>query len=97
MPKHKYADYLENLDSLNKSGHLEVAKWLWTLNQNIDIHKFDDSSFRLSCENSHLEVAKWLCTLCENYHLEYDDNKIITWKILTEQEIEEKNIEEKIK
>jgi hypothetical protein len=38
-PKHNYADYLENKDSLNKdslnkSVHLEIAKWLCTLDNN---------------------------------------------------------------
>ena len=72
-------------------GHLEVAKWLLSLNQNIDIHAKNEA-FRRSCERGRLKFAKWLSTLCDNYYLEHDDNKIIYWKILTEQEIEEKKI-----
>jgi hypothetical protein len=39
-------------------SHLEVAKWLWSLNQNIDIHADNESAFRRSCYNDHFEVAK---------------------------------------
>ncbi len=127
QPKHKYADYLENQDSLNKSGHLEVAKWLWSLDQNINIHAWDEWAFRLSCSRGYLEVAKWLwsldqniniyanndfifrfsceygyleeakwlCTICDNYYLEHDVNdvnKIIGYKILTNKEVEKKNL-----
>ncbi len=63
------------------NGYLEVAKWLWGLNQNINIHIGDEYAFRLSCSRGRLKVAIWLCTLCNDYYLEHDDNKIINWKI----------------
>jgi hypothetical protein len=47
-------------------GHLEVAKWLISLEPThgiIDIHTDDKFAFRNACKNGHLEVAKWLHSL----------------------------------
>ena len=102
----KYFDENPNIDIHAKdeyafcysccSGRLEVAQWLWSLNQNIDIHAENDYAFRLSCQNGCLEVVKWLCTLCDYYYLEHNDKKMIKWKILTKEEIEEKKFNKKL-
>ncbi len=55
----------------------------------------NEQVFPHSCFCGNLEVAKWLCTLCDNYYLEHNDNKIISYKILTDQEVEEKRLEKK--
>jgi hypothetical protein len=47
-----------------KSGHLQVAQWLWSIsNGTIDIHADYEDAFRMSCENGHLEVAQWLWSI----------------------------------
>ena len=93
--------FCENGDLINAKKYLKE-------NPNIDIHAENDFAFRESClrgllENQDslnksglLEVAQWLCTLCDNYYLEHDNKKIIKYKILTEQELEEKNFNKKI-
>ena len=46
--------------------HLDVAKWLLSLDQNINIHINDEEPFKFSCENGHLNVAQWLLSLNQN-------------------------------
>ncbi len=46
-----------------ENGHLEVAKWLLTIESNIDISAYNDVAFTTACFNGHLEVAKWLLTI----------------------------------
>lgn len=69
-----------------RNGHLEVAKWLVSLNQGIDVHARQNWAFTTSCFNNRLEVCKWLRSLdkgiykqipanafvhvCENGHLD---------------------------
>jgi len=45
------------------NGHLEVAKWLYSLKDKPDIHAYNESAFSSACANGHLEVAKWLYSL----------------------------------
>ena len=41
--------------------------------------------FRFACKHGHLDVVKWLQTLKpKEYYLEFDDDKIIDWKIINE-------------
>jgi ankyrin repeat protein len=44
-------------------GHLEVAKWLLTVDKKVDVRAREDAPFRTACSNGHLEVAKWLLSL----------------------------------
>ena len=67
--------------------HLKVIKWLWQLDQNINIHANDEDAFRLACVKGNLGMAKWLCTLCANYFIEEKDNKIVRWFIKDENHI----------
>jgi hypothetical protein len=57
------------------NSHLEVAKWLWNLNQNINIHTFNEYTFICTCGRGHLKVAKWLGSLNQNInvHAKNDD------------------------
>lgn len=48
-------------------GHIEIAKWLYSLDDKINIHSLGDYVFRMSCEKGHLNIALWLYSL---------DNKI---------------------
>lgn len=45
-----------------KSGHLDVAKYLYSTN-NIDIYLLDESSIVKAFENGHYDVAMWLYSL----------------------------------
>lgn len=49
-------------------GHMEIAKWLFSIDKNIDIHFFGDYCFQVCCYNGYLECAKWLHSL-ENMDL----------------------------
>jgi hypothetical protein len=44
-------------------GYLEIAKWLYGLEDKPNIHAEDDKAFRYVCYNGHLETAKWLYSL----------------------------------
>ena len=44
-----------------RNGHLEVAKWIWSLD-GVD-HTKDEWAFRWACMNGHLETAKWIWSL----------------------------------
>ena len=45
-----------------KNGHINIAKWLLEIKQNIDISVFH-YAFCHACSNGHLNVAKWLSPL----------------------------------
>ena len=45
---------------------MEIAKWLWRLDLNINIHARNDELFIFACENGHLETAQWLWQLDQN-------------------------------
>ncbi len=60
------------------NGHLEVAQWLWSLDQTTKIH----DAFVISCINGHLEMAKWLVDLSQpvwnlTYHQRLGSNRYI--------------------
>ena len=63
-------------------GHLEIAKWLYSLEDNFNIHANDDEAFRFACFGGHIEIAKLLVDICDNYYIEIEDNKIKSWKII---------------
>ena len=42
------------------SGHFDVAKWLYELYPNIDIHEYGDFAMVFASHNGHTEVVKWL-------------------------------------
>ena len=44
-------------------GHLEMAKWLVSLNAGVDVRAQNDDAFQKSCGNQCVEVAKWLMSL----------------------------------
>ena len=46
-----------------QNGHLEVVKFLWSLNQGINIHANDEWAFIHSCCSDNLGVIKFLITL----------------------------------
>jgi ankyrin repeat protein len=55
-------------------GHIDIAKWLLTLDEKPDIHYDIDINFSNSCMNGHLEIAKWLLTLDNKIDIHNDDN-----------------------
>jgi hypothetical protein len=75
-------------------GQLEVAKWLLSVKQDIDISCFWHFAFCNACEEGLLEVAQWLQSLKPYlYVIEYDINgKYIGYKV---REHEEENWEKR--
>ena len=57
-----------------KYGHINIAKWLLTLDEKPDIHYDNDMNFSNSCMNDHLEIAKWLLTLDNKIDIHNNDN-----------------------
>ena len=62
-----------------KKGQLLIIKWLWQLEQNINIHANDEFAFRLACEKGHLEVIKWLWQLDQNINIHVCDEYAFRW------------------
>lgn len=44
-------------------GHLDVAKYIFSLKPTINIHARSDKAFMLACENGHIEIVKWFYQL----------------------------------
>lgn len=44
-------------------GHLEIAKWLYSLDHTINIHSNNEYAFRWSCLCGYFKIAKWLYSL----------------------------------
>jgi len=55
---HKYVD--EPFRYACSNGHLEVAKWLCSLDGKVNINNYDKFALKNACLNGHLEVSKWL-------------------------------------
>ena len=50
-----------------EKGHIEIVKWLWSLDGKINIHADDEYAFKYACSKGHIEIVKWLLSI---------DNKI---------------------
>ena len=61
------------------NNNLEVAKWLWSLNQNINIHANNEFAFKLSCEDRHIKVVKWLWSLSHNIDIHANNEYAFRW------------------
>ena len=61
-----------------EDGHLDIAKWLYTLGKRkdeteVDIYAMSEYAFRWAAANGHLDMAKWLYSLGGvNIHVEFD-------------------------
>ncbi len=53
------------------NGHIELAKWLYTICQP-DIAANDNQSFRFACLKGHFEVAQWIYSLNPNITFKND-------------------------
>ena len=84
-----YNIYKPNIHAVNDlvfryaccNGHIEIAKWLMTLDDKPNIHAKDDQAFIYACSAGHIEIAKWLVTICDDYYIEIKDSQIKNWKI----------------
>jgi hypothetical protein len=52
---------------------LEVARWLVSLDADVDIHVFDEV-FRFACLDGKLEVAQWLVGLTNDVDIHADED-----------------------
>lgn len=57
-------------------NNLQVAKWLFTLQPNINISKNNEYIFRTTCINNYLDVAKWLYEIKPNININIDNDII---------------------
>jgi hypothetical protein len=73
---YKYADVFRDSCGF---GHLEVAKWLYELDVNIDIHARKEEVFRISCGFGYLEMAKWLYGLDGKIDIHIDNEDAFRW------------------
>jgi len=51
-----------------ENGHIDVVKWLYSLEDKPDIHDKNDEALKLTCKNGHIYVAQWLSTICDDYY-----------------------------
>ena len=51
-------------------GHLQIVKFLWSLNCDINIHANNEEAFRFGCNNCHLDVVKFLWSLNQNINVD---------------------------
>jgi len=65
------------------NGHLELAKWILSYNDNYDkfiiIRADDDFAFKWACKNRHIKIAEWLADICDDYKIDCSDNFIYDW------------------
>lgn len=72
IDKDEYLEYQFAFENSCKNGHLDVAKWLYSLGK-VDINFESDDVFGLSCSKGYLKVAKWLYSLgCVDIHANSD-------------------------
>ena len=76
--------FLNSKDKINflnacKFGCLNISKYLFTENKNINIHAEDEYAFRWSCENGHLEVCKFLIQLDKNIDIHAENEEAFRW------------------
>jgi hypothetical protein len=43
-----------------KNGHINIAQWLYGLDDKTNIHALDDYAFKSACKNGHINIAQWL-------------------------------------
>jgi hypothetical protein len=41
-------------------GHINIAQWLYRLDDKPNIHAEDEFAFRFVCYNGHINIAQWL-------------------------------------
>jgi hypothetical protein len=65
------------------NGYLEIAKWLYSLDNKLNIRIDNDRAFKFVCKCDYIYIAEWLVSICCNYKILIDteEDKIIGWKI----------------
>jgi hypothetical protein len=52
------------------NGHLDVAQWLYSLDDHTNIHALNDDAMIYACSGGHLDMVIWLAS----NGVELDDN-----------------------
>lgn len=69
-----YDEYKKILYECCRNGNIVIAKWLFSLNEKINIEYDYDNAFRICCENGNLEFAKWLYTINNKININDQDD-----------------------
>ena len=82
---HTFCDYSFRVSC--RSGHLDVAQWLYNISKQppykmFDIRAYDDQTFEQSCDKGQLNVAQWLASLESNYIIDSIKPDKIEYRIL---------------
>jgi hypothetical protein len=56
-------------------GHLNIASWLYGLEDKPNIHAFDDCAFRSACYYGHINIAQWLYGLKDKPNIHAVDDE----------------------
>jgi hypothetical protein len=70
------------------NGHLNIAKWLYSVKPDINIFAVFHSAFKSAFEHGHLDVVLWLQTVCPSkYFIRLDKNNRLIDYLINESSI----------
>jgi hypothetical protein len=73
---HKFNITIDHLDGATSEN---ISKWLYSLNQNLNLHYDNDKLFKNACYNNYIDKAKWLYSLDNNINIRYNDDEIFKY------------------
>jgi len=58
------------------NGRIEIAKWLLTIDTNIEVSSNNHEAFITACNKGLIETVRWLTTINPKYYAKVENNKI---------------------